>query len=367
MAQPTFRDAQVGPLLASPNFATRVAVQVDFGTSGNAGVLVQANANTFPDTIDSITIGGTLSGGTTDGTVGVAGTSNVEGTISGGTALTLEAPVTAVQLGGGGPMRAGRAAGVTLTGVHWVQVTCSAGNAKPSLTVVTFDNVASIAAGVAISHNGTAFNQSVTTTTNDVAVALMYLDASNASTLTVTGPAVQRVRGAQNRTNGYQSLVWESAGLASSTTIAGTAGSGTGWQGTKWAVTGSVVPTATLSGSLDTIIGNLVAGASAITADLNSPLDTITGNLAVGGATGRLTSVLPLRDAARVVLANRSDVCVSVQAKPGLAPVALFGAQSITSGIWSAAGPFAPGARYNVLYEVGGEPIGCEIITATAP
>lgn len=132
-------------------------------------------------------------------------------------------------------------------------------------------------------------------------------------------------------------------------------------------VAAAAPPTATLSGSLDTITGNLTVGAGAISATLNGTLDSITGNTSVGGSTGRLTSQLPLRDAARLVLANRSDVCVSVQAKPGLAPVALFAAQSITSGIWTAAGPFTPGSRYNVLYEVGGEPIGCEIITATAP
>lgn len=126
-------------------------------------------------------------------------------------------------------------------------------------------------------------------------------------------------------------------------------------------------PTATLSGSLDTITGAIVAGPAAITADLNGALDSISGNLAVGGSTGRLTSQLPLRDAARVMLANRSDVAVHVLAKPGLGSVLLLSAQSITSGIWTAAGPFTPGQRYNVLYEVGGEPIGCEIITATAP
>ena len=125
--------------------------------------------------------------------------------------------------------------------------------------------------------------------------------------------------------------------------------------------------TATLNGALDTITGNLVVGPGAITATLSGSLDSITGNVTVGGTTGRLTSQLPLRDAARVVLANRSDVAVHVLGKPGLNSVVLLGSQSIASGIWTAAGPFTPGTRYNVVYEVGGEPIGCEIITATAP
>jgi hypothetical protein len=128
-----------------------------------------------------------------------------------------------------------------------------------------------------------------------------------------------------------------------------------------------VPPTATLNGTLDTITGAIVAGAAAITADLNGTLDSITGAVTVGGVTGRLTSALPLRDAARVVLANRSDVAVHVMAKPGLASVQLLAAQSITSGIWTGTGPFTPGQRYNVVYEVGGEPIGNEIITATVP
>lgn len=131
--------------------------------------------------------------------------------------------------------------------------------------------------------------------------------------------------------------------------------------------TRAAAPTATLSGSLDTITGNLVAGAAAITADLNGALNSITGNLAAGGSTGRLTSQLPLRDAARITLANRSDLAVAVLAKPGLGAVSVLGAQSISSGIWTNAGPYTPGTRYNVLYEVAGEPIGCEIITATPP
>jgi hypothetical protein len=125
--------------------------------------------------------------------------------------------------------------------------------------------------------------------------------------------------------------------------------------------------TATLNGALDTVTGSITAGAAAITSALAGTLDTITGNLGVGGVTGRLTSVLPLRDAARVMLANRSDVAVHVLGKPGLASVIALGAQSIASGIWSGTGPFTPGTRYNVMYEVGGEPIGCEIITATVP
>lgn len=122
---------------------------------------------------------------------------------------------------------------------------------------------------------------------------------------------------------------------------------------------------ATLNGALDTITGAVTVGAGAITAELAGALDTITGTVSAGGSTGRLTSALPLRDAARVMLANRTDVAVHVMAKPGLASVIVLSAQAIVSGIWTAAGPFTPGTRYNVLYEVGDEPIGSEIITAT--
>lgn len=103
------------------------------------------------------------------------------------------------------------------------------------------------------------------------------------------------------------------------------------------------------------------------TATLNGALDSITGNLSATAVQGRLTSALPLRDAARVVLANRSDVAVHVQAIATLTSIALLSAQSITSGIWTAVGPFVPGTTYAVTYGVGGTRIGCEIITATAP
>lgn len=132
-------------------------------------------------------------------------------------------------------------------------------------------------------------------------------------------------------------------------------------------ITDVTEPVATLAGALDTITGAVVAGAAAIIADFNGALDGITGAVLAGGTTGRLTSALPLRDAARVALANRSDVAVHVLGKPGLASVMALNAQSIASGIWTAAGPFTIGQRYNVMYEVGGEPIGCEIITAAAP
>lgn len=240
MAQPTYRDSGVGP--ASISFATRVAVQVDFGASANAGVVVQgyveggANATN----ISSITVGGTMSGGTTTGTVGVSGTSNIDGTISGGTALTLETQAGQPTLIGAGTVRAGRAAAVSLTGVQWVQMVCSDGNGKPSVTAVTYDGAASIAAGSAVSVFSSTISQAVSTTTNDVALLLVYSDAGDGTTLTPTGPAAQKVRGAAANTGGRQSFGWDSAGLASSTTIAGTASGSVSQVGTKWALTGSV-------------------------------------------------------------------------------------------------------------------------------
>jgi hypothetical protein len=101
------------------------------------------------------------------------------------------------------------------------------------------------------------------------------------------------------------------------------------------------------------------------TATLNGALDSITGNLAATAVQGRLTSALPLRDAARVVLANRSDVAVHVQGIADLASIALLSSQSIAAGIWTAVGPFVPGVTYAVTYGVGGTRIGCEIIVAT--
>lgn len=125
--------------------------------------------------------------------------------------------------------------------------------------------------------------------------------------------------------------------------------------------------TATLAGTLDTITGAITAGAADVSATLAGTLDSITGNLAAGGNTGRLTSTLPLRDAARLVLANRNDLVVHVLGKPGLGSVILLNPQSTNSGgLWTAPGPFIPGNRYNVMYELAGEPIGCEIITAGA-
>lgn len=326
MAVPTFKDAQVGP--ASISFATRVAVQVDFGTSGNAGVIVQGVAYGFNTAISSMSVGGTMSGGTTTGTVGVAGTTNIDGTISGGTALTMETQASSTQLGTGN-VRAGRGSGITLTGVQWVQMVCGDNNAKPSLTVATYNDAPTIAAGAAISYLGTALSQTLTTTTNDVAAALMYLDAGNASTLTVTSPAVQRLRGASANTSGLQSLAWETAGVAGTATIAGTSGSTQGWQGTKWAITGTTPsgfaagPTAddaTVGGTFSSGNSAMGAGPTADDASVGGSFSRVPGAFSFGplkrndttGVTSvPLTWITFLAGATGAAVLTRTDVSIN--------------------------------------------------------
>lgn len=204
-----------------------------------------------------------------------------------------------------------------------------------------------------------SISSNVTATTSDK-VVMLFLEAAG-STITATSPGTLS-----------SDLGSTFAGSVMRDGLSGTTAVGAAFSGSYGVIAAAytiseagAAITATLSGSLDTITGSVTAGAAAITATLNGALDTITGNAAAGGFTGRLTSQLPLRDAARAVLANRSDVAVHVLGKPGLASMMLLGSQSIVSGIWTAPGPFTPGTRYNVLYEVAGEPIGCEIITAT--
>ena len=246
MAQPTFLVAGV---VDANGFGGNCAVQVDFGTSGTVGVVLQGyvDGGTSAVTIIGATVGGTMTGGTS-GTNSLGQTTNIGGTISGGTALTLESNVTGVSfLGSAGHARAARGV-VTLTGLQWVQVraglvsdgTTPDANGKPTLVCSLYSGTSAIAAGATFSASSTTPSQSVTTTADDVAAMAFLSSANDTYTASATSPTVQRIRGTTTDAQGYNSFVWDEPGIAGTTTMVGsiTGAFTPGYAGTKWVVQG---------------------------------------------------------------------------------------------------------------------------------
>jgi hypothetical protein len=262
MAQPTYVTAAG----VSAGFATTVAVQIDFGSASDRAVLVQAfnDAGSSLTNISSIIVGGTVSGGTTTGTLGVAGTKNVDGTISGGTALTLETQIVGASfLGSAGNARAGRLVGGAVpTGVQWVQNVGSDGNAKPGLLVYVASGVASAAAGSTYSVITGSPSISVTSTANDLPVALSFSNCADGATISVTGATVQRVRNLNAAAGPFNSFAWEEPGVAGTVALEGTiSGTTPGVAGTSWNLVGAAsapiltAPTGAATGPTQAAIG----------------------------------------------------------------------------------------------------------------
>ena len=247
MAQPTFL---VAGAVDATGFGLNCAVQIDFGTSGEVGVVLQGyvDAGSSAITIIGATVGGTMTGGTS-GTNSLGQTTNIGGTISGGTALTLESNVTGTSfLGSAGHARAARGV-VTLTGLQWVQVraglvsdgTTPDGNGKPTLVCSLYAGATAIAAGTGFVQGSTAPSQSVTTTANDMAAMVFFSSANDTYTASATSPTVQRIRGAQTDAQGFNSFVWDEPGIAGTTTLQGSiTGAFTPTvAGTKWVIQGT--------------------------------------------------------------------------------------------------------------------------------
>ena len=272
MAQPTHLVAGVAGVPAGGGFAGSCAVQLDFGTSGAVGVMVQgyvlAGSNAI--TVISATVGGTMTGGTN--TTNSSGqTTNYNGTISGGTALTLGSNVNGTTgfLQSGGNARAAQGVS-TLTGLQWVQIRAGLvsdgtpdGNGKPTLVCTLLRDVDSVPAGVPAGALSTTPTEAVTTTADDMAVMAFYTSANNTYTATASSPTVQRIRGLEVDAQGVNSLVWDEPGVAGTTTLTGSiTGSFTpGYAGTKWAVRG-ISSGDTTAPTITSVVGTGGAGSS---------------------------------------------------------------------------------------------------------
>ena len=251
MAQPPFVTAGAASAGTGDGFATTVAVLLDLGSSGNIGLVAQAylDGGGGLGEIPPITVGGTLTGGTTTGSG--AGARNRDGTITGGTELTMESliPGSGSYLGVAGAARAGRIAGLSLTGLQWVQLRAEylgepTAATKPLLLCAASSGVTAIPAGtpVAAATAGGALSQSLTTTANDVAVILLHTTAADADTFTPSGTTVQRLRAlGADQFSGYNGLILDEPGIAGTTAIAGSfASAGTvPYAGTKWVLQGT--------------------------------------------------------------------------------------------------------------------------------
>lgn len=227
-----------------------VAVQIDLGSAGNIGILTQAflEGGSGLGEIPPITVGGTLTGGTTTGSG--AGATNVGGMISGGTALTMETltPGVSGYLGTTGAARAGRIAGLALTGLQWVQLRAEylgspTTACKPLLLCSAWSGVSAVPTGtpVATGASGGALSQSLTTTADDVAAALLHLSAADSDTFTPSGTTVQRLRAlAASQIAGYNGLILDEPGVAGTTSLEGsfTSGGTVPYAGTKWVLQG---------------------------------------------------------------------------------------------------------------------------------
>lgn len=268
MAQPTFLVAGV---VDANGFGLNCAVQVDFGTSGAVGVVLQGyiDGGASAITVISATAGGTMTGGTA-GTNSLGQATNIGGTISGGTALTLESNVTGVSfLGSAGHARAARGV-VTLTGVQWVQIRAGLvsdgtpdGNGKPTLVVSLYEGVSDIPAGAVFVQGSTSPSQAVTTTANDVAAMVFFTSATDSYTASASAPTVQRIRGTNTDAQGYNSLVWDEPGVAGTTTLQGSiTGAFTPTvAGTKWVIQGTAGGDTTAP-TITSVVGTGGAGSS---------------------------------------------------------------------------------------------------------
>lgn len=319
MAQPTYVTSGAAN---ATGFSFRVAVQLDFGTSGNVAVLAQAflEGGSSAGNVNSITVGGTLTGGTTTGSG--AGARNKDGTISGGTALTLETEILgASYLGTAGTARAGRIAGLTLTGLQWVQVEAyylgaPSDGTRPIMLVDVWSGVSAIAAGTGFAASATsgAFSQSVTTTADDVAVALFHTTAPDADTFTATSPTELHLRAlVADQVTGINGINVSEPGVAGTTAMVGAFGSATTRPvaGTKWVVQGITAPagptltaptgvatgttTATIGATTDTSSGTIygVVTTSATpptTTQIAAGQDHTGATAAASGNTGTLTT-----------------------------------------------------------------------------
>lgn len=250
MAEPLYVTSGAASAGTTDDFATTVAVLIDLGTSGDIGLLAQGylDGGAGLGEIPPITVGGTLTGGTTTGSG--AGARNRDGTITGGTELTMESliPGNPGYLGAAGAARAGRIAGLSLTGLQWVQLRAEyegdpTSATKPLLLCTAWSGVGGIPAGtpVAAGTPGGTLSESVTTTANDVAVALLHVSAADANTFSPTSPTAQRLRALDaDQIDNINGLIVSRPGLTGSTAMTGSFSSGGSvpYAGTKWVVQG---------------------------------------------------------------------------------------------------------------------------------
>lgn len=255
------------------------------------------------------------------------------------------------------------------TGTVNVVATCDVGTGRPSMICLPLDDVISVSVEQASTALSLSPSVTVPSAADQTVFGILAMFISDAQTVAASSPATQLVRILEANAGGLCGAIWQEAGAAS-VVLDGTITSPT----PRWALTaisasgpgvGSGAIT-TLDGALNTVTGEIASVPLTPTSTLTGALNGITGAVSAGAVQGILMSALPLRDAARQVLANRSDVAVHVQTLATLATVQLFAGQSIVSGIWTGAGPFLPGQPYAVTYGVGGTRIGCEIITAVA-
>lgn len=289
MTQPVFTDARAA---AAGTFAYRIAVQLDFGSGSDLALLVQAfvGGGGSAVNITSCTVGGTISGGTTTGTVGVAGTKNVDGTISGGTSLTMETQIAGASfVGTVGTARAARLSSGVPTGVQWVQIVCDTNNGKPAIIASAASGVSGVNAGSSFTGSSTAVSISVSSTADDLPTALFFASIDDSYTASATSPTVQRRRGlVADADSGYNSFAWEETGASGTVALAGSI-TGTftpAWAGTAWNLAGVASAGPTITGPSG------AAGAGSSTANIAenaSTGPTFTTDIALGGGYPTLT------------------------------------------------------------------------------
>jgi len=254
------------------------------------------------------------------------------------------------------------------TGTVDVVVTSDTTNGQPRIVCLPLEDAVTISSEAVSSGLNLVPSVSIASATGSKVFGILSTFLADGQSISPAAPATQIDRILEADAAQFVGAIWLEDG-ASFVLMNGTiTGATPAWAMTAVSVQGavSVTPvTATLNGALSSITGNVSSVPLTPTATLAGALNSITGPVSTGAVQGRLTSALPLRDAARVVLANRSDVVVHVMTLADLVSVALLSGQSITSGIWTASGAFAPGTSYAVMYSVGGTRIGCEIITAT--